>query len=330
MDSLHRKLISIVIPAWNESEVLDELFRRLIQLMERQSGYDFEVILIDNGSRDDSWDKMLQVRAKDGRFKLVQLTRNFMADGALMAGFQVASGNAAIMMDADLQDPPELIDRFLECWEQGAEVVYGQIRRRDDVNASKRIMFDIYFRILSRLTGGAITHNASGFRLLDRRSYMALNSLPEHNRFTRGLTTWSGFRRKTMEFERPGRFAGESKAPFGDILKEAMDGIYGFSNLPARMPTYIGVLELLAGFVTLLVQVLTVLGGGEWSAPWLLAALGLILFGLLSCSLGLMGGFIWRIMDEVRGRPGYVIRRAEGFDTDAENRERTPEQIQSQ
>ena len=113
MDSLHRKLISIVIPAWNESEVLDELFSRLIQLMERQSSYGFEVILIDNGSWDDSWDKMLQIRAKDGRFKLVQLTRNFMADGALMAGFQVASGNAAIMMDADLQDPPELIDRFL-------------------------------------------------------------------------------------------------------------------------------------------------------------------------------------------------------------------------
>lgn len=323
MNGTRRKLISIVIPAWNESEVLDELFKRLGQLMERQSRYNFEVILIDNGSWDDTWDKMLRFRAADERFRLIQLTRNFMADGAILAGFQAATGDAAIMMDADLQDPPELIDRFLECWEQGAEVVYGEIRRRDTVNFLKRAMIGIYFVVLTRLTGGAITRNASGFRLLDRRSYLALNNLPEHNRFTRGLSTWSGFRSETIEFERPGRFAGDSKAPFIDILKEAWDGIYAFSSLPARIPTYIGVLEILAGFATFLAQFLLVfLGGAEWSPPWLLAALGLVLFGLLSCSLGLMGGFIWRIMDEVRGRPGYVTRRAEGFDGDTESRER--------
>jgi len=313
----HRKLISIIIPALNESEVLGELCARLTRLMSRQEGYDFEVILIENGSSDDSWEKMLAMRERDPRFKLIQLTRNFMADGALMAGFEVARGDAAIMMDADLQDPPELIDKFLERWERGAEVVFGEIRRRENVGFSKKLLSNIYFGLLNRVTRGAIPRNASGFRLLDNKSYVALKRLTEHNRFTRGLSTWSGFRQEIIEFDRPGRFAGESKAPFRELLKEGWDGIYAFSNLPAQLPSYIGISELLAAGLILVAQIVSVsFGDGDWSSNWLLAALMLTLVGLLSCSLGLMGGFIWRIVDEVRDRPTYVVRQLKGFEPD--------------
>ena len=304
------KLVSIVIPAWNEAAGLDELARRLIGVMDANPQYRFEVIIIDNGSWDDSWDKLRAIRARDGRFRAAQLTRNFLADGAVHAGLQLASGDAAVMMDADLQDPPELISQFLAEWERGAEIVHGTIESRRGVSWVRKTLARLYYGVMSRLTGGAVRANAGGFRLMDRRVYSLLNRMGEHNRFTRGLSAWGGFRTASVPFQRPARFAGESKVSIRVLLKEGWDGIYAFSYLPLKLPFYFGTVALAAaalGLVALLAGVLPALGA--------IAFLTVGLFGILFILLGFLGSYVRNITDEVRGRPGYVVRTTEGFDS---------------
>ena len=185
-------LLSIVIPAWNESEVIEELSIRLQKLMDKIEKYHFEVIIVDNGSWDKTWEKLTSLNAVDPRFKIVQLTRNFTADGAVQAGLDLAKGEAAIMMDADLQDPPELIEKFLSEWEKGSEVVLGSIQSRQGESLSKQLLSRLYYSIIHRMTRGMVPENVTGFRLMDKKVYNLLNSMQEHNRFTRGLSIWAG------------------------------------------------------------------------------------------------------------------------------------------
>jgi len=308
-----KRSISLVIPAWNEAEVISELSARLTDLMDRQPDYDFEIIIVDNGSWDQTWELLLQVRAKDPRFKLIQLSRNFMADGGVMAGLNMASGDSAVVMNADLQDPPELVDQFIEKWREGYEIIYGVIERRRGESWFKSKASSAYYGLVNRVTSGAIPRDVSDFRLIDRKVYLAMNQMRERNRFTRGLSIWSGFRQTGISFVRPPRFAGESKAPFLDLVEEAWNGIYAFSYLPMKLPFHIGWIMFIAA--------LAVLGFGiqnngilNFSFNTMLIAMILALFGLVFLALGVLGGYVARILDEVRDRPGYIIRCSEGFE----------------
>lgn len=312
-DSAGKKLISVVVPAWNEIEVIDELTSRLTELMGRQTKYDFEVIIVENGSWDGSWERLQEIRNADARFKNVQLSRNFMADGGVMAGLNLASGDAAVVMNADLQDPPELVDAFIEKWEQGFEIVYGIIERRRGEPRLKVIASDLYYDFVHRITRGAIPKHVSDFRLIDRKVYLAVNHMREHNRFTRGLSIWTGFRQTGISFVRPPRFAGETKAPLLDLIEEAWNGIFAYSHIPLKLPFHVGWLFLLISFGIILTGII----GND--APGLFSGLGLpalmfALTGLLLVAIGVLGAYVAQIHDEVRNRPNYIIRQTEGFD----------------
>lgn len=315
-----KKLISVVIPAYDESEVVDELTERLTQLMNRKSEYDFEVIIVENGSRDDTFTKLLKIRERDARFKIVQLSRNFMSDGGVTAGLRAASGDAAVIMNADLQDPPEIVDAFLEKWEAGFEVVYGIIERRIGERAVKVVLTRLYYLMVSRLTGGAILEEVSDFRLVDRKVYKAMNRMQESNRFVRGLSIWSGFRRIGIPFVRAPRAAGQSKAPWLDLLTEALNGIFSFSHIPLRLATFLG-LAISVGALFLLIYQF-VAPGENWPGYLTIVTVLLVMFGAMFVILGIIGEYIARIYDEVKARPNYIVRQAIGFDPPLSERDK--------
>lgn len=314
-DTPARKMISVVIPAWNESEVIDELTSRLAQLAARQNGYDWEFIIVENGSWDDSWAKLAAAHERDPRFKPVQLSRNFMADGGVMAGLAMASGDAAVVMNADLQDPPELVDEFIKKWEAGFEIIYGVIERRRGEPLWKRKLSDVYYGIINRLTGGLIPKDVSDFRLIDRKVYLAMNTMQEANRFTRGLSIWTGFKQTGIPFIRPPRFAGESKAPWWDLIGEAMNGIFAFSRVPLKFATWLGLFTAAGAVVVWLWNLLaSMIWGRDFPGYLTLLTVTIFMFGLLFVVLGVIGEYLGRIYDEVKARPNYIIRQTRGFD----------------
>ena len=204
-----RKLVSIVTPAYNESECVDELARRLAAMMDAEPAYDFEVVIVENGSQDDTWEKLIEIRKHDQRFKLLQLARNFRMDGGLTAGLAFVTGDACVLMTADLQDPPELIHEFLRKWEEGYENIYGVVEERRGTGPIRRFNSRAFYWVAGRLTDGRIPRDASDFRLLDRKAYEAVRGMDERNRFVRGLAAWVGFKSVGVPMQRPPRFAGD-------------------------------------------------------------------------------------------------------------------------
>lgn len=309
-----RKLISVISPAWNESENLDELIRRLSELMQRQSQYDWEVIIAENGSVDDSWETLLQANKKDQRFKAVQLSRNFMADGGVMAAMRIASGDAVVVMNADLQDPPEMVDDFLELWEQGNHIVYGVIKSRQGEHWFKKSASRLFYRVANFLSSGVIPEDVTDFRLLDRRVAVAMNRLGENNRFTRGLSVWSGFKVATIPFVRPERFAGESKAPFLDLASEAFNGMLSFSYIPLRIASLLGFAFSALSILFLFWQLFaTFMFGRTFEGYLTIVTSVLLLFGLVLFCLGIIGEYIAKIFEEVKQRPNFIISNTIGL-----------------
>ena len=235
-----RKLVSIVTPAYNESECVDELARRLAAMMDAEPAYDFEVVIVENGSQDDTWEKLLEIRKHDQRFKLLQLARNFRMDGGLTAGLAFVSGDACVLMTADLQDPPELIHEFLRKWEEGYENIYGVVEERRGTGPIRRFNSRAFYWVAGRLTDGRIPRDASDFRLLDRKAYEAVRGMDERNRFVRGLAAWVGFKSVGVPMQRPPRFAGTSKATTFPVLDLAFKGIFAHSYVPLRLITVTG------------------------------------------------------------------------------------------
>ncbi len=312
-----KKSISIVIPAWNEEENIPELGRRLTQVMDSCPDYNFEVIVVENGSIDKSFELLAGLNENDQRFKSVQLSRNFTADGGVAAGLRYATGDCAVLMDADLQDPPEVICEFIEKWEQGYEVVYGIIRSRDGVSKVRKLGNKVFYSLINAMTdigGMSIPQNVTAFRLMDRCVYTVLNAMGETNRFTRGLCTWCGFKQTGIEFDRADRFAGETKAPFIDIAKEAIDGMFSFSFLPIRMVTVIGLGLSVFSFLFLLWQLLaTLIFGASYEGYLTIISTMLLMFGFLFLVLGIIGEYLARIFDEVKRRPLYIVKDTIGF-----------------
>lgn len=310
-----KKLISVVIPAYNEEEVLDELKRRLQQVMDINVDYDFEIIIVENGSWDSTFEKLCKINKEDHRFKIVRLSRNFGCDGGITAGLACAKGDAAVIMNADLQDPPEMITKFIKEWVGGYDIVYGVIKKREGVSFIRRILSSLAYKIIYHLTNETIPQNASDFRLMDKKVYKVVNKMEEKNKFLRGIIAWTGFRQLGIPYERPPRYAGNPKAGFCTAFNVAINGIFSFSYYPLQIATVLGFIASIISFILIIVELGLYLIYGQ-IVPGFTTTIILILFlfGILFSLLGIIGVYIARIYDEVKERPNFIVDETIGFD----------------
>jgi len=309
-----KKLISIITVAFNEEDCVEELARRLQGVFQRNPRYDFEVVAVDNGSTDRTHELLEKIHEDDPRFKIVELSRNFRMDGGMTAGLAFVAGDAAVLMAADLQDPPELITEFLRKWEDGYEHIYMVVRARTGAGPLRRVNSRAFYWLAGKLTGGRILSNVSDYRLVDQRVYRAVRDMDERNRFLRGLFSWAGFRSIGIESDRPPRHAGRSKAHSLKVLDLALKGILAHSVVPLRM-------ILLFGVGISVAATLAASGLGAWwvasgqSAAGLgtLVAFGVLGFGLLTSMLGMVAEYVGLIYEEVKQRPSFVVRSTLGL-----------------
>jgi dolichol-phosphate mannosyltransferase len=299
-------MLSVVVPVFNEQETLLELHRRLTQALAREDAW--ELVLVDDGSTDGSWGIMTDLVAADARVRLVRLSRNFGHQAALTAGLDAARGAAVVILDADLQDPPELIPALVARWREGYDVVYAVREERQGESRFRLLTAHLYYKVLRRVAGIDIPENVGDFRLLSRRVCEALAAMPERARYLRGMTTWVGFRQVGVPYRREPRFAGTSKYPFRRSLRLALDGLTSFSTVPVRLVTWIGFV-IVALCPPLLAWTLYTRFATDHAAPgWTsLLVVVLLLGGVQLMSLGMIGQYVARIFDEAKGRPLYFV-----------------------
>ncbi len=312
---MEKKLISIVTSAYNEEGNIDELARLLRIVFDNNKKYDFEVILVENGSTDRTFEKMLRLRKGDPRFKILQLSRNFRMDGGVTAGLKYVRGDAAVIMTSNLQDTPETINKFIEKWEEGYENIYGVVKKRTGKSLFRRLNSQLFYLVINRLTNNLIPKNASDFRLVDRKVYQTVNKMDERNRFMRGIIAWTGFKSAGVEYERAERFSGKSHADFFKVLQLALHGIFAFSYVPIRLISFLGF--GLSGFslIYLVYQVVKVLlRGVPFAGYGTIVSLITLLFGFLFLILGVLGQYIAQIYEEVKSRPNFIVKNKIGFD----------------
>jgi len=305
-----KKLISVIIPAYNESECIEELHSRLANIFDTETDYDFEAVIVENGSSDDTYEKLLQINQADPRFKILKLARNFRMDGGLTAGLSVIDSDACILMTADLQDPPEQIPTLIRKWEEGFENVYGIVTERQGTGPIRTFNSKAFYWLAGKLTDNRIPKNASDFRLLDRKVYEAVRDMDERNRFVRGLVAWVGFTSVGVEIARPPRFAGESKAYSFQVIDLAFKGIFAHSYKPLRIITVTGILVSVLsviGFIALALRWFLV--GVPFGGYGTLTTIALFSFGLLTFMLGIIAEYLGLIYEEVKKRPNYVVDR---------------------
>lgn len=316
--SNNRLRYSIVAPCFNEEKGLNELYRRICQVMD-QTGEPWELVLINDGSRDKTPQIIRELRAGDPRVKLIDFTRNFGHQIAVTAGLDYAQGEAVIIIDADLQDPPEIILQMIDRWKQGYEVVYAVRTKRKGESWFKEFTAKLFYRIIYRITDVDIPLDTGDFRLMDRRVVEAIRQMRERHRFVRGMTSWVGFRQTGVEYVREERFAGETHYPFRKMLKFALDAITGYSYAPLQIATFLGFLiaGLSAVAVVLVIYARLFMGAaGQEQFHGQATTLVMVLFlgGVQLITLGVIGEYLGRIYDEVKGRPLYLVREAVGFE----------------
>ena len=309
-----RPQYSLVLPIYNEEETIPELVRRLESLVEQLDG-DAEVILVDDGSSDSSYELMVAAREADPRFKLLRLSRNFGHQIAVTAGLDVASGEAVIVMDADLQDPPEVALELAARWREGYDVVYAVREERHGEGRFKQATAAGFYRLFKRMSDVDVPLDVGDFRLVDRRALDAFRSMRESNRYVRGMFSWIGFRQVGVPFSRDERFAGETKYPLRKMLKFATDGIVSFSAYPLRLALNLGFVVSAFSFLLGVVFLLSKLAG-FYSVPGLASIAVFVAFlgGIQLLLIGIMGEYVARIHDEVKGRPLYLVRDAQGLE----------------
>ena len=307
-------VLSVVAPCFNEEGVLHELYRRISQVLDG-SGETWELVLVNDGSRDRTPEIMRELHAKDERVKVVDFARNFGHQIAVTAGMDYAQGDAVVLIDADLQDPPELILEMLAKWREGYEVVYAIRAERKGETWFKEFTAKMFYRIIYKITDINIPMDTGDFRLMDRKVVNALKTMHEKHRFMRGMSVWVGFRQTGVKYVRAERYAGETKYPLKKMLKFAMDGITSFSYFPLQVATYFGFAAALLAVLGILVTIVLRLSGSHaffGQATTLVSVL--FLGGVQLICLGIIGEYLGRIYDEVKGRPLYIVREALGFD----------------
>lgn len=309
-----RKTIALVIPAYNEEACVEELATRLAKVFDSEPAYDFSCIIVENGSVDRTMERLEAIAAKDARFKILQLARNFRMDGGLTAGLSVVNADAVVLMTADLQDPPEFIPTFIRKWEEGYENVYGVVTKRKGTGPLRTFNSKAFYWLAGKLTDDRLPRNASDFRLLDRKVYEAVRGMEERNRFVRGLVSWVGFKSIGLPMEREPRFAGVSNAHSMKVLDLAFKGIFAHSYKPLRLITAIGFIMSVASAIALLVLVVKFFAFGvPFNGFGTLIGVMLVGFGLVTLTLGVIGEYVGLIYEEVKQRPNFIIARKIGL-----------------
>ena len=300
-------LISVIVPVFNETEVVNECHRQLSDVLSSLPFAAWEIVFIDDGSSDDSFAKLSALAARDGRVRVLRLSRNFGHQAAITAGLDASRGDCVVIIDADLQDPPEVIAQMVDRWREGYEVVYGVRQSRDGEGRFKLATAKWFYRVLNRLTNTSIPADVGDFRLLDRRAVDTLNSLREHDRYVRGLVSWIGYRQTGVSYSRHARHAGTSKYPLRKMIRFALDGITSFSTMPLRFATWLGYGASTLAFIYLAsVFVQKALGHTVQGWATIMVAV-LFLGGIQLIGLGIMGEYVGRIFNEVKERPLYIV-----------------------
>ena len=300
------KLLSLVVPAFNEEEAMEQSFERTYRAMS-SIGYPFEIIYIDDGSRDRTWEIISRLAREHEEVKALRFSRNFGHQLAVTAGMDEAKGDAVIIMDADLQDPPEVIADMVKAWEQGADIAYGKRMHRKGETAAKKFTAWCYYRLLNFMSAYPIPLDTGDFRLLDKAVADEFKVLREHNRFLRGMSAWLGYNAVPVEYVREERCAGKTKFTLKKMLRLAADGIFGFSSRPLTLIGWAGLAVLC---IALLGLIATIACAAVTGVPgWLWAVCALVLLdGVILCAMGVQGAYTQRIYDEVKGRPLYIIK----------------------
>ncbi len=303
-----KKRISIVIPIYNEEKVIPELVKRVKKYIKNNKNYEFEIVFVENGSKDSSYDLLKKHTKNIKSFKILQLSKNFGADGGIVAGIHYATGDACVIMMADLQEPIELINKFIEKWERGYEIVYGIVKKRT-ASSIRNFSSKLFYKFINLLTNNMFPENASDFRLLDKKVYQVVISMPEQNKYLRGLIIWTGFKQIGIPFNREKRFAGESKANFKTVLFVAMNGIFSFSYLPLRLVSTTGIFLTIISFILMIIYIIIFIVRGR-EAPGIATVILLLLFlfGILFFVLGVISEYLARIYDDVKQRPNFIVK----------------------
>lgn len=311
----NRPMLSIVVPSYNEEEVLPEFFLRMEKVL-KDVTEDYEIVCVDDGSSDTTLALLQLGHSKDPRIKYIQLSRNFGKEVALTAGLHAATGDAVIPIDADLQDPPELIGEMVEKWREGVKMVVAVRSDRGSDTTMKRFTAGAFYKVIRSISDVPIPDNAGDFRLMDRVVVDALKILPERTRFNKGLFAWLGFTQAVITYQRPARVAGTSKWRYWRLWNFALEGIFSFSTLPLRIWTYLGALVAIGSIIySIQIVVKTLIYGIEVPGYASLATMQLLFSGLIMIGMGIMGEYLGRVFMEVKRRPLYLVENAVGFDT---------------
>jgi glycosyltransferase involved in cell wall biosynthesis len=311
---LRGALVSIVIPCFNEEAVIQMTFHRLVESLASLMHLTFEVILIDDGSQDRTSTILRNLQVTDPRVRVILFSRNFGHQIAVTAGIEHASGDAVVIIDADLQDPPEVIGEMLARWQDGADVVYGTRAARDGESGLKLWTAKSFYRLINKISETAIPLDTGDFRLMDRRVVDALLSMPERDRFIRGMVAWLGFRQEPIQYRRVPRYAGETKYSWGKMVAFATDGILSFSLVPLRLAIWAGFTTAGVASLGIVYALLVRLFTSHWVPGWALLFIGCLTLGSVQLvCIGVVGEYVGRIYGEAKKRPLYVIRDRFGF-----------------
>ncbi len=301
--------ISVVVPMYYEEDVVDECYKRLTNVLKTLENYEYEIIFVNDGSKDKTLFLLEQIAKKDENIKILSFSRNFGHQAAVTAGLKEVTGDAVIIIDADLQDPPETICDMIKLWEQGYEVIYGKRKIRKGESAFKLLTAKMFYKTLNILSDVEIPKDTGDFRLVDRKVVDTINQMPEHNKFLRGLFSWVGYKQTAFEYERKERFAGKTKYPLRKMLKLASDGIIGFSTKPLKMVGFIGILSIIISIAILIYALISyAFNLNNLSAGWTSIMVTVTFFaGVQLLSIWVMSEYIGRIYDESKNRPQYII-----------------------
>jgi polyisoprenyl-phosphate glycosyltransferase len=320
-----KKLISVVVPVYNEEQVIGTFYERAVSALASLEGFDYELIFVDDGCRDGSYRQLTEFARRDPGVRVIKFSRNFGHQIAITAGVDHAHGDCVVVIDADLQDPPEVIKSMIDAWNNGFDVVYGVREEREGESAMKLLTASLFYKLLGHVAKIQIPANVGDFRLMSRRAVDELKQLREKDRFVRGLVSWIGFKQTGVLYHRDKRYAGETKYPYRKMIKFAMDGIASFSTLPLKLATWLGYATSLMAFLYLIsVIVQKILGMTVQGFATIMVAM-MFLGGVQLICLGILGEYLGRIFNEIKPRPMYIIEeliepgriRDDGRDTES-------------
>lgn len=306
--------ISIVVPMYYEEEVVNECYKRLTKEM-IDNKFNYELIFINDGSKDRTLELLKEIALTDKKAKIINFSRNFGHQAAVTAGIKISKGDAVVIIDADLQDPPELIKDMITLWSEGYEVVYAKRKKRNGENFIKLFTAKCFYKLLNLLSEIEIPQDTGDFRLIDRKVADAFLEMPEKNRFIRGMISWTGFNQIALEYIRDERFSGNTKYTFSKMIKFAIDGIIGFSSKPLKIITTLGSISVMLSFIVLIYSLYIKFSNGNVERGWTSIIVAITFFsGVQMLSLGIIGEYISRINDEIKSRPLYIIKNKINID----------------